>query len=82
MFTFGREHEKKCDAAYVRNCAQLPLLIKVIDSTRDLIEETGSEAIAGSALPGQESREQRPGSALPATFIGRRQRFLMKFRRL
>jgi len=71
MFTFGREHEKKCDAAYVRNCAQLPLLIKVIDSTHDLIEGTGSEAIAGSALPGQESRDPAPRCLLPSSGAGR-----------
>ncbi len=50
MFTFGREHEKICEAVYVRNPAQLPLLISVIDAVHDLIEGAGSESNLGNAL--------------------------------
>jgi hypothetical protein len=32
MFTFGREHEKKCEPRYVRNPEQVPLLLAVVDA--------------------------------------------------
>lgn len=41
MFTFGRDHEKKCEAQYVRNPAQVPMLMSVIDAVHDLIEGHG-----------------------------------------
>ena len=44
MFTFGREHEKKCEARYVRNAEQIHLLMAIIDAVHDLIEGTGSES--------------------------------------
>jgi hypothetical protein len=43
MFTFGREHEKKCEAHYVRNPSQIPLLLSVVDAVHDLIEGKGTE---------------------------------------
>jgi hypothetical protein len=43
MFTFGREHEKKCEARYVRNPSQIPLLLSVVDAVHDLIEGKGTE---------------------------------------
>jgi hypothetical protein len=41
MFTFGRDHEKKCEARYVRNPADVPMLMNVIDAVHDLIEGRG-----------------------------------------
>ena len=43
MFTFGREHEKKCEPRYVRNPEQVPLLLAVVDGVHDLIEGKGTE---------------------------------------
>ncbi|MFZ6655334.1 hypothetical protein [Undibacterium sp. TJN19] len=43
MFTFGREHEKRCDSKYVRNPSQVVLLLNVIDAVHDLLEDKGSE---------------------------------------
>jgi hypothetical protein len=43
MFTFGREHERKCEARYVRQPTQIPLLMSVVDAVHDLIEGGGSE---------------------------------------
>ena len=42
MFTFGREHEKKCAVAYIRNPQQAALISNVIDSVHDLLEGTAS----------------------------------------
>jgi hypothetical protein len=50
MFTFGRAHEKKCEASYVRNRAQVPLLMRVIDAVHDRIEGIGSEEELRDAL--------------------------------
>jgi len=44
MFTFGRDHEKKCEERLVRNPAQIPLLMGVIDAVHDLIEGRGNLA--------------------------------------
>lgn len=41
MFTFGRDHEKNCEARLVRNPAQIPLLMNVIDAIHDLIDGNG-----------------------------------------
>jgi len=41
IFTFGREHEKKCAARYVRDPSQVPLLLTVVDAAHDLIEGKG-----------------------------------------
>ena len=41
MFTFGRDHEKKCEAQYVRNPAHVPMLMNVIDAVHDLLEGRG-----------------------------------------
>ncbi|MCK7595629.1 hypothetical protein [Pseudomarimonas salicorniae] len=38
LFTFGREHEKRCEAAYVNRSAKAHLLMNVVDSVHDLIE--------------------------------------------
>jgi hypothetical protein len=38
VFTFGRDHEKKCAAAYVRNLQQLPLIETLIDKIHDFLE--------------------------------------------
>lgn len=50
MFTFGREHEKQCEARYVRNAEQVPLLMAIIDAVHDLIEGIGSEQALSAAL--------------------------------
>lgn len=42
MFTFGREHEKKCAVAYLRNPQQAVLISDVIDSVHDLLDGTAS----------------------------------------
>lgn len=45
IFTFGREHEKKCSARNFRGKTQLPdvpLLMNVIDDVHDLIDDKGS----------------------------------------
>lgn len=38
MFTFGREHERKCAVAYVRNPAQAELILQVVDAVHDFLE--------------------------------------------
>jgi hypothetical protein len=38
MFTFGREHEKKCSESRTA-----PLLLAVVDAVHDLIEGKGTE---------------------------------------
>ena len=38
IFTFGREHEKNCEARYVRDKAQVYLLLDIVDAVHDLIE--------------------------------------------
>lgn len=50
MFTFGRDHEKKVCARYVRNPEQVPLLDSVIDAVHDLIEGKGSERALRDAI--------------------------------
>jgi hypothetical protein len=50
MFTFGREHERKCEAQYVRNPAQIPILLAVVDAVHDLIEGKGSEVAFESTI--------------------------------
>jgi len=50
VFTFGREHERKCEAAYVRKPDQIPLLMAVVDAVHDLIEGSGTEANLAVAL--------------------------------
>jgi hypothetical protein len=50
MFTFGRDHEKTCEARYVRDPAQLPLLMAVVDAVHDLIEGKTDEASVMSAI--------------------------------
>ncbi|MFN4121637.1 hypothetical protein [Acidovorax sp.] len=42
MFTFGREHEKKCAVAHVRNTEQAALISEVIDSVHDLLDGNAS----------------------------------------
>jgi len=50
MFTFGREHEKKCEAAYVRKPEQVALLMAVVDTVHDLIEGGGDVDALVAAL--------------------------------
>jgi hypothetical protein len=50
IFTFGREHERKCEARYVRNPAQVPLILAVVDAVHDLIEGQASESDLRSVL--------------------------------
>lgn len=38
LFTFGREHERKCAVAYVRNPAQAELILQVVDAVHDFLE--------------------------------------------
>ena len=48
IFTFGREHERKCEARYVRDKRQIPMLLAVVDAVHDLIEGHGTvEALEG-----------------------------------
>lgn len=44
MFTFGREHEKKCAAGYFRKPADPAMLLALIDAVHDLLEGKGSTA--------------------------------------
>jgi len=50
MFTFGRDHEKRCAREYVRNSDQLLLAEKVVDSVHDLLEGKIGKDAAASAL--------------------------------
>lgn len=50
MFTFGRDHEKKCEARHVRDPGQVPLLMAVVDAVHDLIEGKTDEASVVSAI--------------------------------
>lgn len=42
IFTFGREHERKCEARYVRDKSQTPMLMAVVDAVHDLIDGQGT----------------------------------------
>ena len=49
MFTFGREHERKCAVAYVRRSDQAALILAVVDAVHDLLEsKTGPEELASA----------------------------------
>ena len=50
MFTFGREHEKKCEASYIRSAEQIPILMAVVDAVHDLIDGIGTEENVASAI--------------------------------
>lgn len=50
MFTFGRDHERKCEARLVRNPEQIPLLLSVVDAVHDLIEGKGTEEALKESL--------------------------------
>jgi len=50
LFTFGREHERKCAVAYVRNPAQAALIVRVVDAVHDVLEGTASEVELAQAL--------------------------------
>ena len=50
MFTFGRDHEKKCEERLVGNPAQVPLLMDVIDAVHDLIEGNGNLAPVATSI--------------------------------
>lgn len=50
MFTFGREHERKCAVAYVRNRAQADLILHVVDAVHDLLEGKASAATLASTI--------------------------------
>jgi len=38
MFTFGREHERKCAVHYVRDPSQAELISMVVDSIHDYLD--------------------------------------------
>lgn len=38
MFTFGRDHEKKCAAHYLRDASQVGLIADVVDAVHDVLE--------------------------------------------
>jgi len=38
MFTFGREHEKRCAAHYLRDPSQIGLIADVVDAVHDVLE--------------------------------------------
>ena len=42
MFTFGRDHEKKCAAAKLRKPDQAAILVGVVDAVHDLLEGKSS----------------------------------------
>lgn len=42
MFTFGRDHEKKCAVAKLRDPDQAAVLAGVVDTVHDLIEDKSS----------------------------------------
>ena len=44
VFTFGREHEKKCAAGYYRKPADPAPLLAIIDGVHDLIDDHGDVA--------------------------------------
>jgi hypothetical protein len=50
LFSFGREHEKKCAERHVRDPAQLYLVTALIDSVHDLLEGKTSEEQVRSAV--------------------------------
>jgi hypothetical protein len=50
MFTFGREHEKKCALAYVRKRDQAALVSTMIDAIHDLLEGNGTADQASTAI--------------------------------
>lgn len=45
MFTFGREHEKKCALGHMRskNAKEVRLIIAVVDAVHDLLETNATE---------------------------------------
>jgi hypothetical protein len=50
LFSFGREHEKKCAEHHVRDPAQLYLVSAMIDLVHDLLEVKTSEEEVRSAV--------------------------------
>jgi hypothetical protein len=48
MFTFGRDHEKKCAVEYLRDPRQADLITTVVDAVHDVIE---GKAIDGGIRP-------------------------------
>ena len=42
MFTFGRDHERKCAAAKLRKPDQAAMLVSVVDAVHDLLEGKSS----------------------------------------
>jgi hypothetical protein len=42
MFTFGRDHERKCAAEFVRKADQAAILVEVVDAVHDLLENKSS----------------------------------------
>lgn len=50
MFTFGREHERKCAVAYVRSPAQATLILAVVDAVHDLLESKSEPEALAQAL--------------------------------
>jgi hypothetical protein len=50
MFTFGREHEKKCGASYFRAPADPRRLLALIDAVHDLAEGHGDVAAVRALL--------------------------------
>jgi hypothetical protein len=43
MFTFGREHEKKCASTHVDDPSQIPNIHRVIDAVHDLLDGVAAE---------------------------------------
>jgi hypothetical protein len=39
VFTFGRDHERKCAVRYVRTPAQAEMIRQVVDAVHDLLED-------------------------------------------
>ena len=50
MFTFGREHERKCALAYVRKPDQAALVSTMIDAIHDLLEGKGNAGQVGAVI--------------------------------
>ena len=56
MFTFGREHEKKCAAQYLRDPNQIEIIEGVVDAVHDLLDGHCDIDDAGKILAAAFSR--------------------------
>ncbi len=52
MFTFGRDHEKKCAAQYLRDPSQVEVVEQVVDAVHDLLDGQCDIDEAGKVFSG------------------------------